>query len=222
MLFRSREDWTNVNDRQLTGGKLPGPEGRFGYPRKYGGKYYWQSTGANGGEPGFGKYLVPGVTSTYGAYQGWSFRMQWWAEALGQFDNPMHMVTPIGWYAYYPEWLNPGSGETIHWRRTFLEPGRWYWIESYVKINDVTGSFDAFGNGQGIRNGTVKAWVNGILVHDMPQIVLTHHRAIAIQSFWELIKNGGTISPIRDHTAELGPVVVATERIGLIQPPKGF
>ena len=215
-----RDDWTGVNDRQLTGGKMPGPEGRWGYPRRYDDMWYWNSTGANGGEPGFGQYLLPNTTTkNRGAYQGFSFRGMWYAKALGQYDNPMYRVTPIGWYAYYPEWEKLGSGQDIPWRRTFLEPGRWYWIESYVKINDVIEPYDENGNGQGVRNGVVRAWVNGFLVHDIPEVILTKHNAIAIQSFWLLQKNGGTVSPILDHTAEFGPVVVATERIGLIKAP---
>ena len=140
--------------------------------------------------------------------------MQWYAFALDQPDNPMYQCTPVGWYRYHPGWPVSGTGQDVPWKNVMLVPGRTYEIEEEVQINTVSGPFDTNGNGDGNPDGILRAWVDGVLVWEETDFIFTHHPAIAIQGFWAVFKNGGTLSPCLPHTAYLGPIIVATARIG--------
>jgi hypothetical protein len=208
------DDWTSVNDRQLTGGKFPGLVSRYGYPKPYGGKYYWQPTGANGGDPGTGRYHPASIWDKQGNFRGSSARGMFEGIAQGQPNNPMRNCTGMGSYLYYPEWTTPGTGETRMWRNAFLQNGRQHDVEQYIKMNDLGPVTDEYGNCEPIANGIFRAWMDGVLVEERTDVIWRKHPYIGIQEAWYLFKNGGTLSPCNPHTVYAGPAVVARSYIG--------
>lgn len=208
---RLGDDWSSVDDAQMTGGKFPGLVGRFGYPMY---QRYWQSTGANGGSPGTGTFRPVSAKHKKDNFCGWSARMQWLGIAQGAHSNAMRNTTGIGSYLYYPEWTTYGTGEVRLWGNAQLVAGREYDIEQEVQMNDVIGPFDEYGNGAPVPNGVFRAWINGVLVEERTDVIWRKHPYIAIESAWYLFKNGGTLSPCKPHTVYAGPAVVATEYIG--------
>jgi hypothetical protein len=220
------EGWTSLDDEQLTGGKWPGLAGRFGKVRKYDGKLYWEPE-MEGGRPGLGIYH-PGGTFTYGGYSptrpdpcilGWSACAGWHAQAQGQHSNPMRMCTALHFYAYHPDQPRQGTGDVLNWPNAFMEAGRKHVIEEHVRMNSVVGPFDQYGNGVGVYDGILEAWLDGIKVYSNHAFRFRQHPCIGIEEAWVRIKNGGTLSPFLQRYVTMGPVIVAKRYIG---PPKAI
>lgn len=209
------DDWTAVDDPQMTGGKFPGLIGQYGMIRRYAGIDYWQRT-IDGGTPGLGVFAPDGQYRTGDSFMGWSGRSGWHAKnAYGRHEDPMHKCTPMGNYLYYPEHTAAGTGEDTPWKNAFLETGRPYQLEQFVQMNDVDMSnADVYGNGQGLPNGILRWWIDGVIVFERTDVIWRHHPAIAVDQWWGTIKNGGTISPVQEHTIYLGRVVVSKSYIG--------
>lgn len=208
------ENWTGLNDPQLTGGKFPGLSGRYGEPKSFGGRRYWQAR-VDGGVPGLGIYAPAGTYTNTDHFKGWTTRVLWESRAYQQTDNNMSRTFPVGNYRYYPEFLQSGTGEPTLWANAQFEADREYDIEQEVQMNTVDlSNADQYGNGTGNPDGVLRVWLNGVLVWEETDVIWRHHPALAIDQWWGTFKNGGTISPVLPRSAWVGRVVIATSYIG--------
>jgi hypothetical protein len=83
----------------------------------------------------------------------------------------------------------------------------------------VVGPFDQYGNGVGVYDGILEAWLDGIKVYSNHAFRFRQHPCIGIEEAWVRIKNGGTLSPFLQRYVTMGPVIVAKRYIG---PPKAI
>ena len=195
------------------GKKLPGLCGRYGKwmgNDKQGG---YQPTAGNGGSPTRGTY------SDVDGLSGWSMRHR---AMVGPADaNPYADLVAVDYYAYHAKmkgyygdewrWGNPSVGYAN------LEQDRWYCIEHYVKVNDVVGPFDAYGNGMAVENGIVRGWLDGVLVFEKTDAVLRKHPAIKVDEVWIDHYHGGMTPAEAEHPFQMAALVVAKNYIGPIQ-----
>ena len=84
-------------------------------------------------------------------------------------------------YTYYPgkaqsyEWYNDGAGGQVN-----LEPGKWYTIETYIKLNTP-----------GSNNGKLQAWVDGKLVLNKQKYKWRTSSSLKIDGVFFLFGYGG-------------------------------
>lgn len=202
----------------VEGKKLPGLAGRYG---KWNSAGYYQYTAGNGGSPTRGTY-----TATDG-YSGWSMRCiaMVGAQIPGNPPkpdpgNPYAQRVPLMTYAYHVN-MPTNYGETWRWGShkfgwPLLEESdtRWYCIEQHVVINSVVGPFDTLGNGTGVPDGVLEAWLDGVKVFEKRDVVFTKHPAIGIDEVWLDHYHGGTALPEEEHGFAMAALVVARKYIG--------
>ncbi len=191
----------------VEGKKLPGLAGRYG---KWDSAGYYQFYAGNGGSPTTGLY------TTKTGYSGWSMRA---LAYVGPSDaNPYaEDVVPMT-YAYHAQMAGP-FGDAWRWGTQesgfpLLEPDRWYCIEQHVKMNTVNGPFDAYGNGTGVADGVMEAWVDGVNVVARTDVMFRKNPAIAIDEVWLDHYHGGTHLPETEHAFAMTALVVARRYIG--------
>jgi hypothetical protein len=156
---------------------------------------------------------LPGFAATYGragwggrksnGSEGWSMRGLF-HRAMSE-DNPLYGRTAVGSYAYHAEtddfwgdewnWTNNGVG--------VLERNRWYCIEQYVKVNTP-----------GVKDGIVRAWIDGKLAFDKTDVHVRDVSSIKIEKLWMNVYHGGTARAAQDLHLYLDNVVIARRQIG--------
>ncbi|HTR59128.1 MAG TPA: hypothetical protein VMM27_13205 [Casimicrobiaceae bacterium] len=199
------------------GKKLPGLAGRYGYWDPVG---YYQPIDGNGGSPTRGT-KIPYAQSPSGYYlSGWSMRSQ---AGVGPSDaNPYGGLVVVNTYAYHAA-MATSFGDVWRWGNwdvgfVNLTPDQWYCVEQYVRINTVTGPFDSLGNGVGLPDGVIRAWVDGVLVFEKTNVLYRKHPAIKIDEVWLDHYHGGTTPAEAVHPFAMANLVVAKEYVG---PMKG-
>lgn len=209
--FISRFD-VPESDPMLDGGKFPGFDGRYGYPAN--GGAYWQPVVGNGGSPGYGRYFPEGVAGRdFPVMGGWSARGQWLCEPSP--DGPLQDAIAAGSYMYHPGWAVSGTGDVQMWDTgVVFMPGVKHTIEHEIRINTISGPFDAAGNGVGNPDGIHRIWVDGRLVRDRTDFIFTHHPYINIHAAWLTFQHGGVRASCSEQNFDFGPIVLATEYIG--------
>jgi hypothetical protein len=161
------------------GGKLPGPSGTYD-------RAGW------GGRPADGT-------------NGWSARMGFHTP-----DSPDESRIGIHYYAYH---VDSGTwGEWIRWYTDpsqsveselgLLERGRWYCIETYVKLNDP-----------GQRNGILRGWVDGQLACERTDLIFRTVPDLKVEAFWWNFYYGGVDYPeqrmhVRSDAYVLSPTYI--------------
>jgi len=201
----------------VDGKKLPGIAGRYGYWRWSGADAgYYQSVDGNGGSPTKGTKVSASRYPGGFYYSGWSMRH---LAVVGPSDaNPYGNRVVAVTYAYHAamkgsygdnwRWGSPSTGWVNY------EPERWYCIEQYVKMNTLSGPYDALGNGVGNADGIIRGWVDGVLVLERKDVVFRKHPAIRIDEIWLDHYHGGTAKPEAEHGFEMANLVVAADYIG--------
>jgi hypothetical protein len=160
---------------------------------------------------------LPGVAGTYGKAGwggrraspavGWSMRGSFnLAPSIG---NPLHGYVTIGTYAYHAAmednfgdhwpWINDGLG--------VLERNRWYCIEQYFKVNTL-----------GLRDGILRAWIDGSLAFEKDDIYVRDLDSIKIEEVWMNVYHGGTAPASYNMHLYIDNVVIAKKPIGCIAP----
>ena len=191
----------------VEGKKLPGLAGRYGKWNSIG---YYQYYAGNGGSPTRGLYAPKS------GYSGWSMRA---LAYIGPSDaNPYAEDVVLMTYAYQAQMVGP-FGNNWHWGTQesgfpLLEPDRWYCIEQHVKMNTVNGPFDAYGNGTGVADGVMEAWVDGVNVLTRTDVMFRKNPAIAVDEVWLDHYHGGTHLPEAEHAFAMTALVVARRYIG--------
>lgn len=164
---------------------------------------------------------LPGISGTYGragwggrkpdGTDGWSARGTFYL-SIGE-NNPLSQRHPIGTYCYYAD--QPGTyGDSWPWTKAykgFLEKNKWYCIEQYVKMNT-----------SGVHNGTLRAWVDGVLAFEKNDILFRTVDSLKIEQIWMNVYHGGTaVSPYDQHLF-VDNVVIARKYIGPMNIPSSF
>ncbi len=161
-------------------------------------------------EPGFdmsdvGKF--PGFSSTFDEC-GWGGRTPgsgdrcWSARGdLGREDSEGRV--PVGTYLYSQDQATTW-GDHDHWDENGdshrLEPGRWYCLETHVKVDTDR------------RHGWVEGWIDGELAYS--RYVQLSDAPTYVEKFWMNLYHGGVRMWPRNQHVFFANVVIATERIG--------
>ena len=133
---------------------------------------------------------LPGLSGTYGN-AGWGGRRAkgtngWSARGLYHVSpprgNPLAGQVPVGSYVYH---LDTGGfyGEHMLWTENaggYLEKGRWYCIEQYVRLNTP-----------GTDDGMLKGWINGVPALTRYNLRFRTTDALKIESLWLNVFHGG-------------------------------
>jgi hypothetical protein len=214
LYFFLEDDWRSTRDanKMAIGWDL-----RLGWWNNAQGGY-WQSTTGNGGARGSGlKIYAPakrnGSSQAYDCweYQGHSIRME---AGRGVDDgNPYEAMRPVESYAYN---LDQASdfGDMYRLGNAVIQRGRWHCIEQQIKMNSVTGPYDAVGNGQAVADGELRSWLDGVLVSEVKGLRWRRHPEMGIQGPWLNWYYGGKQPTERTMHYRMNHLVVARRYIG--------
>ena len=111
------------------------------------------------------------------------------------------------------------GNDLIGW--IIYEPERWYCIEQYVKMNTLSGPYDALGNGIGNADGILRGWIDGVMVFEKKDIIFRKHPAIRVDEVWLSHYHGGVIPAEAEHDFEMANLVVASAYIGPMRGVSG-
>ncbi len=109
---------------------------------------------------------------------------------------------------------NPDRGR-VETTSVCLRAGKIYTIEQRVKVNTrnaVTGVWN--------RDGIVEIWVDDVLVYQKTSMMLTQDPNIKIDRWEMIIFHGGNTAPSATIHYEVGPYVIAKQRIGALKAPQ--
>ncbi len=202
---------------------------RFPAGDNYGGSLiykYQDKTGAEPDEAFFRYYLrfgdnwqptsggkLPGVSGTYGR-AGWGGRRVdgtdgWSARgSYGQTipaSNPLGSSVPIGNYVYHAD-MTGDFGDVDNWQQGcagILEKGRWYSVETQVKLNTP-----------GMNDGIIRGWVDGRLAYERIDWRFRDVDTLKVEQIWMNFYHGGTATPDQEIAVYIDNVVIADEYIG--------
>jgi hypothetical protein len=191
--------------------KMPGPSGRHGLWNAK--SRSWNHTVGNGGNQ------VDGKIHADGELQGFSLRT---LAGQGAWDaTPVAPSIPIGTYAYTAEMVGVSVyGITWRWGNADTgyvncEPGKYYCMETRVRMNTLTGPKDALGNQTANADGVFEAWIDGVKVFSRTNIVYRSNDRIKIdEPAWLDCYHGGTTPAETRHGFRIAKLVVARKYIG--------
>jgi len=156
---------------------------------------------------------LPGFAATYGragwggrksnGSEGWSMRGLF-HRAMSE-GNPLYGRTAVGSYAYHAE-TDDFWGDEWNWTGNgigVLERNRWYCLEQYVKVNTP-----------GVKDGIVRAWIDGVLAFDKTDVHVRDIPSIKIEKLWMNVYHGGTAPAEKDLHLYLDNIVIARRQIG--------
>jgi hypothetical protein len=214
LYFFLEDDWRSTRDanKMAIGWDL-----RMGWWNNAQGGY-WQSTTGNGGARGSGLKIYAsarrnGSSQSYDCweYQGHSIRME---AGLGVDDgNPYESLRPVESYVYNLDQAT-AYGDMYRLGNAVIQRGRWHCIEQQIKMNSVTGPFDAVGNGQAVADGEMRSWLDGVLVSEVKGLRWRRHPEMGIQGPWLNWYYGGKQPTERTMHYRMNHLVVARRYIG--------
>lgn len=197
------DDWGS----EIDANKMPGWDGRFGWWSASG---YWQNTTGNGGIPATGLKVRNAVANRW-EYEGASMRGH--GGTRSNDGNPYDDLFWLGSYMYHLDQVGD-FGESIRWGATVMNRGQWHCIEQYIKMNSITGPFDATGNGAAVADGQYTVWMDGVLAYKRSNFRWRRHPEMGIQGFWLNWYHGGTAAAPRTMHFRMDAVVIARAYIG--------
>lgn len=188
--------------------KMPGLDARLGFWSP--GSRRWTAVSGNGGERANGKKAWNDSAKRW-EYQGCSIRGHGGMKAGD--GNPYDDLFWLGSYVYN---LDQGNeyGDHVKWNGTAIAKGRWYCIEQQVKMNSIIGPYDSVGNGEAVRDGELRAWVDGVLVYERTNFRWRRHPEMGLQGFWLNWYHGGRQASPTEMHFRMNSVVIAREYIG--------
>jgi hypothetical protein len=214
LYFFLEDDWRSTRDanKMAIGWDL-----RMGWWNNAQGGY-WQSTTGNGGARGSGLKIYAaakrnGSSQSYDCweYQGHSIRME---AGLGVSDgNPYEAMRPVESYAYNLDQAT-AYGDMYRLGNAVIQRGRWHCIEQQIKMNSVTGPYDAVGNGQAVADGELRSWLDGVLVSEVKGLRWRRHPDMGIQGPWINWYYGGKQPTERTMHYRMNHLAVARRYIG--------
>lgn len=168
---------------------------RFGYWRRKVG--YWQNTTGNSGSRGTGLKIMRSSVDDPGQmqweYQGHSMRMHLdnCRKAGTPYDKyrpVLMMVSHLGPFDYA---LPYGTEEIRRCGTVVVEKGRPHDIEFSLEMNSVAGPFDAWGNGDAVRDGVMALWVDGVKRWEKTDFAFRRNAEMGIAGPWIVWLHGG-------------------------------
>jgi len=159
-----------------SGGKLPGPAGTYN-------------------RAGWGGRKVDGT-------DGWSARMGFKTSKTRQGE------TQVYFYTYHVD-MSGQYGSNFLWdieNRGSLRNGRWYCIETYVKMNTP-----------GQNDGVLRGWVDGNLAMEKTDLRFRDVPDLKIETFWMNLYYGGTWSAPHEMDVYFDNVALSTGPIGPVE-----
>ncbi len=148
--------------------------------------------------------LCGGGCNTGGAkpdgYDGWSARIMWRGNGK-VVQYVYHIDQPTTYGEDFPWDLNC---------QKFFMPGKWHCVETYIKMNTVTG-------GVGDYNGIVRSWFDGELALERTNVRFRHTTSIQIDKFYfSTFFGGGDASwaPIKDEHSQFDNFIISDAYIG--------
>lgn len=192
--------------------KAPGFDTRMGYWVNNAAGGYWQSIGGNGGAVASGRKVPWSKSPTGYAYDGHAVRGHFGNVSVTP-DNPYNETIETGTYLYHID--QPGLyGENLRWGHTVFERNRWHNVESYMKINTVSGPYDSLGNGEANYDGILRYWVDGQLTFERTNLRWRRHPEMGIDSWWMVVYHGGVKPPLANMHCRWANFVMAKNYIG--------
>ena len=166
----------------------------------------WNQSVSGGKLPGFrGTYNKAGWGGRKpNGFDGWSARGSF-LPAVHEKNNPLFGMTPIGFYCYYAD--QPKQyGDSWTWNpgeNGFPVRNRWYCIEQYVELNTP-----------GVKNGILKAWVDGYKVFEKKDILFRLSYDLKIEEVVLTLFHGGKAVSPYEQDMYIDNVVIAESYIG--------
>ena len=154
---------------------------------------------------------LPGIAGTYGiagwggrpsdGTNGWSARMMNWDTGTGN---------AVGFYTYHAD-MTATYGTHMRWMPD-LERNRWYCIETYARMNTISGNV-------GAQDGVLRGWIDGVTAFEQTDLRFRDVDTLRIEQIWFNVYVGG--SWVADHDMQLhfDNVVVARDRVGCMTTP---
>ena len=155
------------------GGKLPGPSGTYD-------------------RAGWGGRKVDGT-------DGWSARMGFRASVVREGE------TQVYFYTYHAD-MDGEYGSNLLWNiedRGSLQNGRWYCIETYVKMNTP-----------GKNDGILRGWVDGELAMEKTDLRFRDIPELKVEQFWMNLYYGGSQPTPQEMEIYLDNVALSSRPIG--------
>ena len=188
--------------------KMPGLDARLGYWSKA--SNHWTPVTGNGGERASGLKKWNNSAQRW-EYEGSSIRGHGGTKAGD--GNPYDDLFWVGSYVYHLD-QEYDFGDHVKWNGTAIAKGRWYCIEHHLKMNSITGPYDATGNGEAVRDGVHRAWVDGVLVYERSNFRWRRHPEMGLQGFWLNWYHGGRRESPTKMDFRMNSVVIARDYIG--------
>ena len=157
------------------GGKLPGPSGTYG--RK-----------------GWGGRSVKGD-------EGWSARMGFRKSKVNERE------TQVYYYPYHAD-MTGKYGSNFYWdigNRGSLKNGKWYCVETYVKINTPKEN-----------DGVLRGWIDNQPAFEKSDLRFRNNPDLKVEQFWFNIYYGGKWAAPADMHIDFDAVVISDRRIGCL------
>jgi len=133
-------------------------------------------------------------------YDGWSARIMW--RGNGKVVQYVYHIDQPTTYGEDFEW-------NLNCQKYFI-PGKWHCVETYIKMNTVTG-------GVGDYNGIVRSWFDGELALDRTNVRFRHTTSIQIDKFYFSTFFGGddpSWAPVKDEHAQFDNFIISDAPIG--------
>lgn len=197
------DDWGS----EIDANKMPGWDGRFGWWSASG---YWQNTTGNGGVRPTG-LKVRNTNANRWEYEGASMRGH--GGTRSNDGNPYDDLFWLGSYIYHLD-QESDFGDSMRWDAVVIDRGHWHCIEHYIKMNSITGPFDATGNGLAVKDGQYLVWMDGVPAFKRTNLRWRRHPEMGIQGFWLNWYHGGTAASPRNMHFRMDSLVIAREYIG--------
>lgn len=197
------DDWGSEVDAN----KMPGWDGRFGWWHAGG---FWQNTTGNGGVPPTG-LKVRNASANRWEFEGASMRGH--GGTRSNDGNPYDDLFWLGSYMYHLD-QEGDFGEPMRWGNTVIDRGRWHCVEHHIRMNSITGPYDATGNGMAAKDGQYTVWMDGALAFKRTNLRWRRHPEMGIQGFWLNWYHGGTAASPRNMHFRMDSVVIARAYIG--------
>ncbi len=158
---------------------------------------------------------LPGPAGTYGV-AGWGGRPSsgddGWSARMSNYDRGGY-VEP-SFYCYHADMTGIYGNNWIWGADAYMQRNRWYCVETYVKMNSITGSA---GNNDGILRG----WIDGRLVFERTDIRFRDVDRLKVQFCWFNVYVGGSWAAEHDMDVYFDNMVIATGYVGPMPPVPG-
>lgn len=172
---------------------------------------YYSLLGSGAYASGGGK--LPGFGGTYNkagwggrannGKNGWSARGAFF-QTVGSKNQTWGGRMPIGSYIYEVDTKNK-YGKSIPWGHELStqQPGRWYAIEQYLKLNTP-----------GQKDGVLTVWIDGKRIYNRNNMHFRDTDQLKIEKVWLNYYFGGVAKPNKNFDMYIDNIVIASEYIG--------